>query len=165
MNRKDRDLTIRDGLGLLGFTSVSSVSLQSVSAQLHPLRLELTDGRLWRLLSRYTRWASILSVNLIVIYSVLIRAVIIWAIFGVATVTLLIAVLTEVYANRYRSALVHKGTRRAMSAMKEHRDQVLHKRFHREDEEIDRERIDRLPYEVCFRLSSGISVDGARFSM
>ncbi|KAL7421159.1 Potassium channel [Cryptotrichosporon argae] len=46
---------------------------------------------------------------------------IIWAIFGVATVTLLIAVLTEAYANRYKSALVQKKTRRAITAVREMR--------------------------------------------
>jgi hypothetical protein len=75
-------------------------------------------------------------------------AVIIWAIFGVATVTLLIAVLTEVYANRYKSALVRKGTKRAIHAIKEHRDHMMQERFGNQEQEHGPERIERLPYEV-----------------
>ncbi|ORY21336.1 hypothetical protein BCR39DRAFT_553869 [Naematelia encephala] len=85
---------------------------------------------------------------------------IIWAIFGVATVTLLIAVLTEAYANRYKLALVQKGTRRALVAIKREREEMVHRRFRheqavREDEQRDGQgqghntpSLHQLPYEM-----------------
>ncbi|KAK4685486.1 hypothetical protein P7C73_g4663, partial [Tremellales sp. Uapishka_1] len=71
---------------------------------------------------------------------------IIWAIFGVATVTLLIAVLTEAYANRYKSALVQKGAKRAMTALREDRDRLATLRS--EPEMHNKSRSERLPYEI-----------------
>ncbi|GFZ47945.1 hypothetical protein JCM24511_05692 [Saitozyma sp. JCM 24511] len=72
---------------------------------------------------------------------------IIWAIAGVATVTLLIAVLAEAYANRYKSALIQKGAKRAMTAIKQHRDKALAVGEHHKDD-IDRQKIEKLPYEI-----------------
>ena len=63
----------------------------------------------------------------------LISKVIIWTMFGVATVTQLVAVVTEAYANRYISALAQKGTHRAFHAIKEQRDGAIVEGIHGRD--------------------------------
>jgi potassium channel subfamily K, other eukaryote len=54
--------------------------------------------------------------------TVLIRCgapVIVWAIFGVATMTLLIAVLSEAYESTYKKAVHQKGIRRTLTTIRE----------------------------------------------
>lgn len=47
---------------------------------------------------------------------------------GVATLTLLLAVLTEAYSSKFRTALVHTGAKSAMSTLTKR----LHQPFHRD---------------------------------
>jgi hypothetical protein len=69
----------------------------------------------------------------------------------VATVTLLIAVLTDAYANQYKSAVVKKGTKRAIVAIREHREKMLRERSMSQSspsDHFDDQTLETLPYEV-----------------
>lgn len=141
---------IRNGLGLLGCTSVLSLSLLSVGLPMKLKRSPLILTGYGDVAPQTPAGRAFCALIIPEKREGLTETVIIWAIFGVAIVTLLIAVLTEIYATRYKSALVQKGTKRAMSAIKQHRDHMMKARFDKNEQELDRARVERLPYDVRF---------------